>query len=312
MKLLDKNFVRDLKDDGTYNEMAFSREYESKWSGSSENAFFNSELIDRHRVLLQPEYEHSGRSSKEAYYVISVDVGRIGCSSVVTVIKVTPHAQGVSTKSVVNIYSYDEAHFEDQAINIKRLYYKYKAKQVVIDANGLGVGLVDFMVKDQIDPITNETLFNFGVSNDEEGLYKKFKTPTTENEAMYLIKANVAINSEAHANILAQLASGKLKLLIDERTAKTKLLNTKVGENMTPEERADYLKPFTLTSILQEEMMNLREEQDGINIILKPANKTIKKDKFSALEYGLYYIKKLEEQTKKRKTFSFKDLMFLN
>lgn len=31
---------------------------------------------------------------------------------------------------------YDE-HFEKQAVFIKRLYYQYKAKVVVIDANGL-------------------------------------------------------------------------------------------------------------------------------------------------------------------------------
>jgi len=38
---------------------------------------------------------------------------------------------------------------------------------------------------------------------------------------------------------------------------------------MTPEKRTEYLKPFTLTSILKEEMMNLREETEGININLK-------------------------------------------
>jgi len=38
---------------------------------------------------------------------------------------------------------------------------------------------------------------------------------------------------------------------------------------MTPEKRAEYLKPFSLTSILKEEMMNLREENEGVNIILK-------------------------------------------
>jgi len=38
---------------------------------------------------------------------------------------------------------------------------------------------------------------------------------------------------------------------------------------MKPEERAEYLKPFTLTSILREELMNLREENEGVNIILK-------------------------------------------
>jgi hypothetical protein len=44
---------------------------------------------------------------------------------------------------------------------------------------------------------------------------------------------------------------------------------------MKPEERANYLKPFTLTSILKEEMLNLREENEGINIILKRANRGI-------------------------------------
>ena len=79
---------------------------------------------------------------------------------------------------------------------------------------------------------------------------------------------------------------------------------------MTPEKRAEYLKPFTLTSILKEEMMNLREENEGVNIILKQANKSIRKDKFSAFEYGLYYIKIEEESKKKKKKFKVTDMMF--
>jgi hypothetical protein len=73
---------------------------------------------------------------------------------------------------------------------------------------------------------------------------------------------------------------------------------------MTPEQRAEYLKPFTLTSILKEEMSNLREENEGVNIILKQSNKRIAKDKFSAFEYGLYYIKQEEESKKKKKRFN--------
>ena len=81
---------------------------------------------------------------------------------------------------------------------------------------------------------------------------------------------------------------------------------------MKPEERANYLKPFNLTSILKEEMMNLREENEGVNIILKQANKGIRKDKFSAFEYGLYYIKLEEDKKKKKKKFNAKDWTFLN
>ena len=312
VKLLDKSFLQDLKKDGTYNEASFSREYESKWSGTVEDAFFNGEAFDRNRQLQKPEKEHSGRSSAQSFYVLSADVGRKGCDTVVCVFKVTPQSMGGAFKSLVNIYTFSDEHFEDQAIKLKKLFYKYKAKRLVIDANGLGIGLVDYMIKSQIDPDTGDTYPDFGVYNDEEGYYKKYKTNVTEQEALYLLKANAPINTEAHANAQTQLSSGKVKFLIDERIAKQKLMNTKVGQNMKPEERAEYLKPFTLTSILKEEMMNLREENEGVNIILKQANRGIRKDKFSAFEYGLYYIKFEEENKKKRKRFNAKDWQFLN
>ena len=78
VKLLDKNFIRDLKMDGTFNESSFDREYESKWSGTVEDAFFNAEVFDRNRILKQPEYEASGRASKASFYILSADVCRKG------------------------------------------------------------------------------------------------------------------------------------------------------------------------------------------------------------------------------------------
>ena len=146
MKLLDANFIKDLKMDGTFNESSFDREYESKWSGTVEDAFFNAEIFDRNRILNQPEYEASGRNSKLASYVLAVDVGRKGCDSVICVFKVTPQSQGGSIKSLVNIYTLSDEHFEDQTIKLKKLYYKYNADRIVIDGNGLGIGLIDYMV----------------------------------------------------------------------------------------------------------------------------------------------------------------------
>lgn len=74
----EKTFVQDQKRDETFNEAAFGREYESRWSGSVEDAFFNGEAFDRNRILQKPEYEFSGRSTLQSYYVLSVDVGRKG------------------------------------------------------------------------------------------------------------------------------------------------------------------------------------------------------------------------------------------
>ena len=309
--LQSKTFITDQKNEGTYNEASFEREYESKWSGTVEDAFFNGEFFDRNRKLQQPEYEASGRSSAGAYYVLSVDVGRKGCDTIVCVFKVTPQAQGPAVKSLVNIYTMSDEHFEDQAIKLKKLYYKYKARTLVIDGNGLGIGLIDYMIKSQTDE-NGDFLPDFGVENDDDGYYKKYRTQNTEYDAMYIIKANAPINTECHANAQTQLQAGKVKFLIDERTAKDKLLSTQKGQRMKPEERAEYLKPFTLTSILKEEMMNLREENEGVNIILKQANRGIKKDKFSAFEYGLYYIKQKEDSKKKKKRFNAKEWAFFN
>jgi len=79
MGLLQKTFVQDLRRDPTFNEASFEREYCSHWTGNVEDAFFNGEKFDRNRILKQPEYESSGRSSAQAYYILSVDVGRFKC-----------------------------------------------------------------------------------------------------------------------------------------------------------------------------------------------------------------------------------------
>lgn len=254
VKLLDRSFLKDLQRDGTYNEASFSREYESQWSGTAENAFFNGEAFDKCRILKQPEYEYSGRSTMSSFYIIAADIGRKGCDTVATVIKVIPQTVSGYHKSVVNMYTYNDVHFEEQSIALKKLYYLYRAKRLVIDANGLGIGLMDYLVKQQQDDLGN-IYPPFGVYNDVDNEYKKFRTNETELDAIFQIKANAPINTEAYANAQAQLNSGKIKFLVDERTAKTKLLGTKMGQQMTSEQRAEYLKPFTLTSILKEEIV---------------------------------------------------------
>ena len=313
--LLSPSFVADLKRDSTFDEASFDREYGSQWSGTVSDAFFSGDAFDRNRVLQKPEYEYSGRSSSSGFYILSVDVARTkGCDTVVSVIKSTPSQQGAPYKNLVNLYVYNDMHMEDQAVEIKKLFYKYKARRVIIDANGLGIGLIDYMVRTQIDE-NGDIYPDFGIYGgnfaDAGADYKKERTPNCEQDAIYMIKANERFNSEAHVIFQQAVQSGRLRMLIDERTAKAKLLNTKLGAAMSPEKRDEYIRPYFLTSLLKEEIMNLRVETEGVNIRLKGASKNIGHDKFSAVEYGLYYLK-IEEESKKRKKFNAKDWLFLN
>ena len=166
------------------------------------------------------------------------------------------------------------------------------------------------MVKPQIVPATGDVLPDFGIMNDEEGYYKKYRSESCEDDAIFIVKAQAPLNTEAYTAVQTALMSGKLKFLIDERTAKEKLMNTALGKSMTPEKRAAYLAPYGITSMLRDEMLNLREENEGVNIILKPASKKYKKDKFSALAYGLYYIKIEEDKKRKKRNRSFSEWKF--
>ena len=310
--LLDKNFVRDLKMDGTFNEDSFEREYESKWTGDIESAFFNSDRFDKQRKINMPEWKYSNRTSKDGYYIMGVDVGRFGCTTEVVIIKVTPGAGDIPRKRIVNIYSFDEEHFGLQALKLKRLFQQYKCRVAVIDGNGLGAGLVDMLTMDTIDPDTGETLYNWGVMNDEDNKYRNMKTDETIVDAMYIMKANQVLNSEMYAYCQSEINSGRVNFLVDESIAKNKLLSQAQGKKMSQSQRADYLMPFVQTSILKDQMLNLVYENDGAHIILKQASKKIKKDKFSALIYGLYYCKLQEDARSKKRKRDISKFMFFN
>ena len=129
------------------------------------------------------------------------------------------------------------------------------------------------MVKAQ-ETDDGEYLPPFGIDNDDQGVYKSYfrGVQDIEKDAIFQIKANAPINTEAYSYAQTQLSSGKIKLLIDESQAKTKLMGTKVGQNMSPDQRNDYLMPFVLTDALKAQMLNLIEQNEGVNIILKQSS----------------------------------------
>lgn len=312
--LQPKNFIQSLKLQGSFNEASFDREWGSHWTGDSEKAYYSSEAFDKCRSLLQPEWEYSNKSSKSAYYIMGVDVGRKCDTSEATIIKVTPQPQGAALKSVVNFYSKEGCIMREQAIWLKKLFFQYKCRTMVIDGNGLGIGLTDELVLGQEDPETGAYLPPFGVEGGNyEGAsqdYKKYRTEETVRDAMYIIKANAAMNTEAHTYVKTQINGGKVKFLIEERDARIKLMETKVGQNLTPEERNEKLMPFQFTDNLKLQMGNLVEDNEGTNIILKKNNNSISKDRFSSFEYAMYYIKQQEQLKKRRHSQSIADLMF--
>ena len=109
----------------------------SHWTGNVESAFFDSQLIDKHRINKLPEYSPNGRNNSKTYYLMGVDVGRFKCTTEICIIKVSPSVSGAPIKHLVNIKSMEAEHFGQQAIEIKKMFNQYNCKIAVIDGNGL-------------------------------------------------------------------------------------------------------------------------------------------------------------------------------
>ena len=310
-KMLEKTFLQDMKNDGTFSQESFDREYESIWTGAVEGAYYNPADFDRLRILEKPldhVFGESIRQIKGTKIILSYDVGRLSDNSSLMVFRIIPERNGTYIKKLVNIFAMENMHFRDQARFIKRKILDYQADKLIIDANGLGVGLIDFLtIPTLIDPALDEgspdaTFYPaLGIDRESDPDKKYAKYYLDNDRTIYMIKASNTLNSEMHKLVNTQMASGKIRFLIDDKTAKTKLLATKEGREMSDAERTEYLQPFVLTNLLRDEMMNLRRQNDDTSEVnLKRISMSAKKDKFSAFEYGLYYIRSLELKKKNK------------
>ena len=301
--LLDKDFINKLKTSPSYNEDSFAREYMSIWSGASEESWFNFDKMLKYRKLKNPETHAKAKLPSNQFYLLSTDVGRISDQTVCCVFRVSIN-QSKYYATLVNIFVLGRQTatktFHQQAIDLKKIIEAFNPKEVVIDTNGLGVGLGDEMIREQIDE--NGKLYPaYGFMNDENYLAVQ---PKSARKILYGIKANSSLNSRIHGNAYSRLSSGMVRFLIKEQEAKAALLATKVGQKMSITDRVKRLLPHEMTTKLFEEMANLRLKRTGasMDIVLERINERHPKDKYSAFAYGLWRIKELEEESYKKKT----------
>ena len=299
--LLDKTFINKLKMSPSYNEESFAREYMSIWSGSSNESWFNYDKLSKYRKIKNPETHFLNRPNSTQFYILSVDVGRLNDQTVVCVFRVNV-VQGKYLATLVNLYvlgrTPETKPFSIQAADLKEIIQRFNPREVVIDTNGLGVGLGDEMVRQQVGK-NGELLPAYGFINDEN--YKKTQ-PRDAICILYGIKANGPLNSQIHGNAYSRLTGGKVRFLIKEQEAKSALLSTKAGQKMSVEQRVQRLMPHEMTTKLFEEMANLRLKRAGasLDIVLEQINSRYPKDKYSAFAYGLWRIKELEEEEYKK------------
>jgi hypothetical protein len=305
---LDIDFVEELKDSPTFAIMDFMREYESIWTGSSSDSLVADDKLNEARTVGVAEFEHCGKHDVE--YVLAYDVARnegdANANSCLVVIKITPKGNGDYYKEVVNIFSMEGTHDLLQAKFLKEKVKQFQARILVVDANGLGTGVVDQLVL-QIDDNPP-----YQVINDER--YDKYKLPDSIPVLFALKAQNKETRESDMVNVFMKLFNKKGVRLLKSPHEGIKDLENKLKRKIKDSnERANLEIPYILTDVLSEEILNLRYKQAGNGTKAEQISKRIKKDKYSALLYGLYWIHIQEQKNKtirKRETIDI-DKLFM-
>lgn len=146
--LLSADKVKEKLKNSSYKLESFLREYMSVWSGGSEDSYYSYELISQCRKLVRPEFKPEA-NFKDGFYIMAVDVARFeGDQTVALIFKV--YTVGERYKiHLVNIKLMNSTHFKNQAIYIKQMDNLFDFKAIVIDINGNGAGLADYLIDEQ-------------------------------------------------------------------------------------------------------------------------------------------------------------------
>ncbi len=309
--LLDKQTLLDQRYSNTVSEDSFARESLSIWSGNSKEAWLDSRRLNKHRCLLKCERQATySENCPNAWYEIGIDVARYSANTAIMVIKVLPGAQRFRKNVIYTEVINGENYITVQAPRIKKLIELYHPKEVVIDGNGPGIGLMDAMAVPSFDEKTGEQFPAYYTFNNENHLPPELREeqemPAAQyNAILYDIKASASNEDEIHSAFLTSVNTGSVSFLAHERVVKDKLMKTKRGQRMTPYDRRVFLMPYEMTSRLMDELNNLKLKPIGVENKFKVEriSRSIEKDRFSALEYALYRIKYYEDKEifKKRK-----------
>lgn len=283
---LDEDFIEEKKTSPTFSISSFMREYESIYTGSNKDNLVSEEKLNNARVVKCAEWEAC--NDPNVFYVLSYDVAREegdeNALSSLVVIKCTPRSNGTYMKEVVNIFNPQGTHDTTQAKFLKQKVKEFNARILIIDANGLGSGVVDQLVLrlDDGNPpysVVNNDKYDAYLQEDSIPMVYALKAQNKETK-----------NGDMINRLMAMMNKLDISLLVNPNTGIQELEKKYRRKIKDSEEIARLQLPYIYTDILIEQMNNLKYIQRGNTTTVERISRGIQKDSYSALLYGAYWI----------------------
>lgn len=321
--LLSREQIEDEMSEDDFDPMVFLMEMEALMYGDSDGSFFTFDDISKRRKikngflpleLYQKKDIPIPKLSSGEERILSVDVALMSSrknandASSLVINSAIPISDVDYSSNIVYMQNYEGLTTDELGIIVMRTFYKYKCTQLVIDTQGQGIGVFDFVVKDQYDPLTGETYRALNCCNDEE-MASRCKVKDAK-KVIWSIKAGSTFNNEMCILLRNGFKNGKINLLVQEIEGEEYLKNKIKGFNkLTPSEQAMYKIPYIQTSLMINELINLDHEVKDGKIKIKEKS-GMRKDRYSSLGYNYWVLNQIMRKKKpKNKTSNIANLL---
>lgn len=299
-----------------FNEATWKMEMCAEWYGSDEDAFFDSMSISKNRKIQYPMLPEKVSSllpnetqvritpkPNGTYRILSADIALMSSkkhkndATAVFINQMTPTKAGRYISNIVYSETYEGLRTDDQALVIRKLFDEFSCDYLVLDCQGLGLGVFDCLTKDMPDPETGEIYPAISCYNNPE-MAARCVVPGAE-KVIWAIKATAQFNSDTAFLLREGFRSGRVRLLATELESRELLSSLKGFKSLSDVKQMQLRLPYIQTDLLIDELIKLQHEESGgkIKIFEKSG---MRKDRYSSLSYNYYVATQIEAKVNKR------------
>lgn len=304
--LLSKEQISDEMSEEDFDPMTFSMEMESLFYGDNDGNFFSYDDISKNRKIKNAFYPLElyqerdipiPKLAPDERRILSVDVALMSSrknandASSLIINSAIPTSSSEYISNIVYMENHEGLTTDELGIIVMRMFYKYKCTDLVLDTNGVGLGVFDFIIKDQYDSQTGDTYKALTCCNDEE-MASRCKIKDAK-KVMWSIKANGSFNNEMCILLRTGFQNNRINLLVHEYEGEENIKTKIKGFNkLSPKQQAMFKIPYIQTSLMINELVNLDHEikNGNIKIVEKSG---MRKDRYSSLGYNYWVLNQI-------------------
>ena len=314
--LLDPELVADEMSEQDFSEIKFSMEMCAEFWGSDDGSFFDFESISKNRKIKYPMLPDKlsskvGNSScvkippktANEIRILSADIALMSSrkhnndATAVFINQLMRTKSGRYVSNIVYADSYEGLRTDKQALEIRMLFDEYQCDYLVLDCQGIGLGVFDELAKDIVDPDTGEIYPALSCYNDPE-MASRCAVPGAA-KVIWSIKASAAFNSTVAIGLREGFRSGRIRLLETEYDSEDTLKDIRGYKSLNPQERLRFQLPYIQTTLLIDELIKLRHEETNGKVKVYERS-GMRKDRYSSLAYNYYVATQLETKLTKK------------